>query len=461
MDPGMTPEFSSVTAAGPERSDGPAYRIETWGCQMNVADSERMAGQLEHRGFRRAGEGESSDVVLLNTCAVRDKAEAKVYSALGVLGRQKRDRPDLVIGVTGCVAQVEKDEILERAPWVDFVVGTGNVERIGEIVETVRAERRRVTALELPKDSPVYQFRQIVRGSSFQAYVTVIEGCDQFCTFCIVPFTRGRERSRRSAEILQEIALLIQRGYTEITLLGQTVNAYRDPVEGFGLGELLRRAAATQGIRRLRFLTSHPRFVDSEMIDSLAAGGVIAPYLHLPAQSGSDRTLYRMKRRYTRSEYLDLVARVRRAIPDIAVSSDFIVGFPGETEEDFEDTLALLREVRFANVFGFRYSPRPGTASARWGTDTAVPDGVASQRLARLLALQEEIQVEINRGLVGREFDVLIEGPDRKGLSRGRTSCNRVVHVQGEPAPIPPGGYVRARVVRGLPNSLIAEVVRP
>jgi tRNA-2-methylthio-N6-dimethylallyladenosine synthase len=425
---------------------------------MNVLDSERMAGQLERRGFRRAGEGEPADVVILNTCAVREKAEAKVYSALGVLGRRKQEFPDLVIGVTGCVAQVEGQEILERAPFVDFVLGTGNVEKVGEIVERTRAQRRRVLAVELPVESPVYQFRQISRGSAFQAYVTVIEGCSQFCTFCIVPFTRGRERSRRSAEILEEVRSLVTAGYTEVTLLGQTVNAYRDPEEGFGFGELLRRGSRVEGLRRLRFLTSHPRFLDESMIEALAEGGNIAPYLHLPAQSGSDRVLYRMKRRYTVSEYLEKAARVRTALPEVALSSDFIVGFSGETEEDFEATLSLVREARFSNVFAFRYSPRPGTASARWGRDASVPDEVAAERLARLLALQAELQVEVNRGLVGSELEVLIEGGDRSGRSRGRTPCNRIAHIDGNGRRLSPGDYVRARITRGLPNSLLAEV---
>lgn len=444
--------------SGPSSGVLPSYRVETWGCQMNVLDGERMAGQLERRGFRAAGEDEPPDVVILNTCSVREKAESKVYSALGVLGRRKQESPDLVIGVTGCVAQVGGEEILERAPYVDFVLGTGNVEEVGELVRKVRAERQQILSVDLPIDSPVYQFREIARGSRFQAYVTVIEGCSQFCTFCIVPFTRGRERSRRSSELFEEIRGLVASGYTEVTLLGQTVNAYRDPDEGFGFGELLRRAARIPGIRRLRFLTSHPRFLDESMTEAIASGGVVAPYLHLPAQSGSDRILYRMKRRYTVAEYLEKVAGVRRALPEVAVSSDFIVGFPGESDEDFEATLSLVRTARFANVFAFRYSARPGTAAARWGSDALVPEDVAAERLARLLDLQSSIQAGVNAGLVGRELEVLVEGLDRNGQSKGRTPCNRIVHVTGEPdADRKPGDYLRVRITRGLPNSLLAE----
>jgi tRNA-2-methylthio-N6-dimethylallyladenosine synthase len=439
-------------------SSPPTYRVETWGCQMNVLDGERMAGSFEGRGFRAAGEGESAGVVILNTCSVREKAEAKVYSALGVLGRRKQESPDLVIGVTGCVAQVAGGEILERAPWVDFVLGTGNVERVGEIVEEVRAERRHVLALELPIDSPVYQFGEIARGSTFQAYVTVIEGCSQFCTFCIVPFTRGRERSRASSEILEELTSLAARGYTEITLLGQTVNAYRDPEEGFGFGELLRRASRVPGIRRLRFITSHPRFLDDSMVDAIAGAEIVAPYLHLPAQSGSDRVLYRMKRRYTVAEYLEKVGRVRAALPGIAISSDFIVGFPGETDEDFEATLRLVSKVRFSNLFAFRYSARAGTAAARWGEETSVAEELAAERLGRVLALQEELQEKINESLVGREFEILVEGTGRDGRIRGRTPCNRITHVDAGSRELKPGEYVRVLITRGLPNSLLAEI---
>jgi tRNA-2-methylthio-N6-dimethylallyladenosine synthase len=285
----------------------------------------------------------------------------------------------------------------------------------------------------------------------------VIEGCDQFCTFCVVPFTRGRERCRRSAEILAELEHLSASGYTEVTLLGQTVNAYRDPETGSGLGELLRRAARVPGLRRVRFLTSHPRLVDDDLVAAIAEGSPIAPYFHLPAQSGADRVLGRMKRRYTAAEYLRTIARIREAVPDIAISSDFIVGFPGESEAEFEATLDLVREVRFSNVFGFRYSRRSGTAAARWAADAEIADDLAGERLARLLDLQTVLQRETNEGLVGREFEVLVEG-DEKGKSRGRTPCNRVVHVEDGPGRVAPGEYVRVRIERGLPNSLVGKL---
>jgi tRNA-2-methylthio-N6-dimethylallyladenosine synthase len=445
-------------SAGARNPVLPSYRVETWGCQMNVLDGQRMAGQLEAQGLRRADDGEDPGVVLLNTCSVREKAEAKVFSALGVLARRKRENPDLVVGVTGCVAQVSGEEILDRAPFVDFVAGTGQVERIGELVAAARRERKQALELDLPEEDPVYQFRQISRESAFQAYVTVIEGCDQFCTFCIVPFTRGRERSRRASEILEELAHIVSLGYSEATLLGQTVNAYRDPEEGFGLGGLLRKASKVEGLKRVRFLTSHPALVDDDLVVALSEGGPIAPYLHLPAQSGSDRVLRRMKRRYTAAEYLATVARVRSAVAGISISSDFIVGFPGETDEDFEATLSLVREVRFGSLFGFRYSPRQGTAAARWGSEAEVAEQVAVERLARLLDLQAELQRQTNEGLVGREFEILVEGEDKSGQSKGRTACNRIVHIEDGAGRLRPGQYARARVVRGLPNSLIGRV---
>jgi tRNA-2-methylthio-N6-dimethylallyladenosine synthase len=352
------------------------------------------------------------------------------------------------------VAQVSGEEILERAPWIDFVAGTGQVESIGELVAAARRDRRHAMALELPEDDPSYQFRQISRESAFQAYVTVIEGCDQFCTFCIVPFTRGRERSRRSEEIVEEVRHLVGLGYTEVTLLGQTVNAYRDPGESFGLGELLRRVSRVPGLRRLRFLTSHPRFMDDDLVAAMAEAPNVAPYLHLPAQAGSDRILSRMKRRYTALEYIELVAGIRSRVPGIAVSSDFIVGFPGETDADFEATLDLVRQVRFESLFGFRYSARPGTAAARWGSEIAVPDEASSERLTNLLDLQTAIQREINQSLVGRELEVLVEGRNKRGQATGRTPCNRIVHFEAGAGAPEAGEYVRALVTRGLPNSL-------
>jgi tRNA-2-methylthio-N6-dimethylallyladenosine synthase len=432
------------------------FHIETWGCQMNVLDSQRMAGLLKARGWVVSADPREADVLVLNTCSVREKAEAKVYSELGRFQEWKRENPSRVIGVTGCVAQQEGTEILDRVPYVDFVLGTGNVERLPEAIAAAR-DGRRAAMLELDADSPVYQFRAIERGSAFQAFVTVIEGCDQFCTFCVVPFTRGRERSRRAGEIETEVRALVAGGYTEVTLLGQTVNVYACPESGTTLAGLLRRLGRIDGLRRLRFITSHPAFVTEDLTEAIAETRAVSRFFHLPAQSGSDRVLNRMKRRYTSGRYLAILASVRERIPDIAFSSDFIVGFPGETEEDFRQTLALVEEARFVSLFGFLYSPRPGTAASRWGSAAAVSNEVAAQRLERLLSLQKRIQLDAHRTLEGETMEVLVEGHSRIGATlSGRTRCNRIVHFDPGPAlaPIGAGDYVRIRIETGLENSL-------
>jgi len=431
------------------------FHVETWGCQMNVLDGQRMAGLLEARGHSATGDPLDADVLLLNTCDVREKAEAKVYSELGRFVSWKREKPGRVIGVTGCVAQRAGLKILDRMPYVDFVLGTGNVEKVPEAVDEALDGLRRAW-LDVERDSPVYQFRSIARESPFRAFVTVIEGCDQFCTFCVVPFTRGRERSRRGAEIEAECRELAERGFTEITLLGQTVNAYACPETGADLAALLDRLCAIDGIRRLRYITSHPAFVTPGFGDVLGRQAKIGRYFHLPAQSGSDRVLSRMKRRYTSGRYREIVADVRMRAGDVVFSSDFIVGFPGETEEDFLRTLELVEEIRFGTLFAFLYSARPGTAAARWGSDAEVPLEVSKERLARLLDLQRRIQTEAHRELEGNVFDVLVEGASKVGSTlSGRTSCNRIVHFHPRPErPVGPGEYVPVRIERGLENSL-------
>ena len=433
------------------------FHVETWGCQMNVLDGQRMAGLLAAQGLSPVDDPFDADVLLLNTCDVREKAESKVYSELGRFQDWKREKAGRVIGVTGCVAQHAGTKILDRVPFVDFVLGTGNVERVPEAVAEAR-EGRRASYLALDRDSPVYQFREIRRDSPFQAFVTVIEGCDQFCTFCVVPFTRGRERCRRSAEIEVECRELTERGFTEITLLGQTVNAYVCPETGLALAGLLDRLCAIDGLCRIRFLTSHPAFVTSEFGDVLARQPRIARFFHLPVQSGSNRILSRMKRRYTRERYGEIVDDVRRRAPDVVFSTDVIVGFPGETDADFDQTLDLVEEVGFGSLFAFVYSARPGTAAARWGAAEEVPSGVAKERLARLLDVQRKFQGMGNRALEGRVLEVLVEGESKIGETlSGRTSCNRIVHFAAGPRPARAGDYVPVRIDRGLDNSLVGS----
>ena len=427
--------------------------VETWGCQMNVLDGRRFVGLLARDGYREAAAPEDADVVLLNTCSVRDKAEQKVYDRLGRLALLKRERPAMVLGVCGCVAQQEGDSLLDRLPYVDFVLGTGRIEMLPAVVRRVVEEDDRPCEVGFDADEVAYTPGAIARTVPHRAAITVIEGCNKNCTFCVVPRTRGRERSRRLGDVVEESRRLLYEGVVEIELLGQTVNAYRDPETGEDLADLLFALSKLPGLRRLRFVTSHPRNFDARLIDAMASSPVICPALHLPVQSGSTRVLHRMKRQYAREDYVRLASDLRAKLPELALSTDVIVGFPGETEDDFEATLSLLSEVRFAAVYAFTYSPRPQTAATRWPHD--VPRAVASSRLARLLDLQQGIQRETHAALVGRTLEVLVEGPDKsKKRSAGRSPCNRVVNID-TPRRIPAGAFVDVEIVRGLPNSLL------
>ena len=432
--------------------------VETWGCQMNVLDGRRFAGLLGRDGYRETAREEEADVILLNTCSVRDRAEQKVYARLGRLARLKRRRPGVVLGVCGCVAQQEGERLLSRLPFVDFVLGTGRIEALPAIVRRVTEEGDRLCETGFPTDEVAYTPGAIAREVAHRAAITVVEGCNKNCTFCVVPFTRGRERNRRLPDVVSECRRLLADGVLEIELLGQTVNAYRDPETGADFADLLRAVAFLPGLARLRFVTSHPKDFTPRLIEAMAGSPAVCPALHLPVQSGSDSVLRRMKRQYTRAEYLALVGRIRRAIPELALSTDLIVGFPGETEADFEKTFSLLDDVRFAQVFAFAYSPRPGTAAARWAHD--VTPATASARLARLLERQQEIQRELHRALEGTVVEILVEGLDRrKRRASGRTPCNRVTNVES-PVPLPPGTFASVLIERGNPNSLLGKLLR-
>lgn len=430
--------------------------IETWGCQMNELDSQRMAGQLMQQGVLPTRHPEEADIILLNSCSVREKAEQKVYSRLGEYRLFKRAKPDLLIGLCGCVAQQEGERAIHRVPDLDFVLGPA---RVGELTEVVARRRagERVIATGFP-DNRHYDIDAVTRSGEYKGMVTIIEGCNKNCTFCIVPQTRGPERSRPIGEILREVRHLLDYGFQEIELLGQTVNHWRDPESGQDFADLLDAVAATPGVRRLRFVTSYPRDFTARMVEQVGRHANICPYLHLPAQSGSDRVLRRMGRGYTRDEYLDLVAQLRKARPELALSTDLIVGFPGETEEDFQETLDLVAGVRFASVFAFKYSPRPGTAAPR--LEGAVDPDVASERLQRLFALQEKIQREINEGLVGEELEVIVTGWGKQaGTQTGRTPCHRVIHFPIGDEPVSLGSVTRVQVEAALPHSLLGRRV--
>ena len=435
------------------------YFIETWGCQMNELDSERLSGGLKLRGYKRIEDENQADLILLNTCSVRDKAEQKVFSRLGRLREIKRET-GAKIGVCGCVAQQEGERILERAPWVDFVMGPGNVGHLDDVLEDVANDKRRV-AIEFPEERN-YDAFAIDRAHPTKAWVTIIEGCNKNCTFCIVPTTRGRELSRPFDDVVREVRVAVESGRVEIELLGQTVNAYRCPATGRDFGALLAAVAEIPGVVRLRFTTSHPAEVNDSMIAAMRDHENISRYLHLPVQSGSSRVLRRMKRLYTREKYLEIVARIRAAIPGIHFSTDIIVGFPGETEEDFLETLSLIEEVRYGSLFAFKYSPRPGTPSLKLGPaqGSAEADEIASERLQRLFDLHERIKRERLESYRGRVVPVLVEGPSKHdpAMLSGRTDDFWVVNFHGDPA-TPLGSILGVRIDSAQHHTLRGEAV--
>jgi tRNA-2-methylthio-N6-dimethylallyladenosine synthase len=427
------------------------FFIETWGCQMNELDTQRLSGHLKLRGYRRVDDESAADLILLNTCSVRDKAEQKVFSHLGRLRELKSTR-ELTIGVCGCVAQQEGEQILARAPWVDFVMGPGNVGNLDEVLDGGKK-----IALEFHEDRH-YDYANIDRTSATKAWVTIIEGCNKNCTFCIVPTTRGREASRPFDDILTEVRAAVDSGRVEIELLGQTVNAYRCPKSGRDFGQLLSAVASSEGVVRLRFMTSHPAEVGDSMIAAMRDHQNISRYLHLPVQSGSSRVLRRMKRLYTREKYLETIARLRDAVPGIHFSTDLIVGFPGETEEDFQETLSLMEEVRYGSLFAFKYSPRPGTPSLRIGEP--LDDAVASERLQRLFDLHERHKRERLESYRGRVLPVLVEGPSRHDpeMLSGRTDDYWVVNFRGD-LETPPGSILAVRIDSAQHHTLRGEAV--
>jgi tRNA-2-methylthio-N6-dimethylallyladenosine synthase len=404
-----------------------SYFVETWGCQMNELDSRYLEGILQSRGLRPAAAAGEAEVVLLNTCAVRDKAVHKVLSRLGELDRARRTtgRPN-VVGLCGCVAEQEGARLLARSRVLAFVLGPGRIGQLGMALDAAMAGER-VTALGFTGGRD-WDSAAIARGGRARQLVTVVHGCNQHCTFCVVPYTRGHETSRPLVDILNEINSLAEFNAAEITLLGQTVNAYRCPSTGADFADLLESVCAIEGPWRIQFLTSHPRYFTDKLIRTMAALPRLGRYLHLPFQAGSDAVLRRMHRGYTRQEYVDLVAHVRAALPEVALSTDVIVGFPGESEADFEATLAIVSELQFAQLYGFVFSPRPRTPAARY--PDRVPDEVARERIGRLFAVQNGIQLALNQRLIGRTVEVLVDGPAKRGerLWSGRSDDNRVVN---------------------------------
>jgi tRNA-2-methylthio-N6-dimethylallyladenosine synthase len=439
--------------------------IKSFGCQMNVYDSQRMADAMAREGYVETDRPEDADLVVLNTCNIREKATEKVYSDLGRYRLMKeaaeQDGRRMTVTVAGCVAQAEGEEIRRRAPYVDLVVGPQNIHRLPALAAKGETAVDTEFPVEDKFDHLAPPARKNIRARGVTAFVTVQEGCDKFCTFCVVPYTRGNELSRPVHKIVAEVENLAAAGVAEVTLIGQNVNAYHgDGPDNmpWTLAQLFERVAEVRGIERIRYTTSHPRDMSDDLIAAHRDIAKLMPFLHLPVQSGSDRILKAMNRKHGRGEYFDIIARVREARPDIALSSDFIVGFPGETEEDFEDTLDLIRKVKFASAFSFKYSPRPGTGAASMSEQ--IPEDVKTERLRRLQDLLEQQRQEFNRALKGREFDVLFEKPGRlEGQIQGRAPYLLPVQVMGPSQLI--GKVARVRITEISSNSLFGELVNP
>jgi tRNA-2-methylthio-N6-dimethylallyladenosine synthase len=435
--------------------------IKTYGCQMNVYDSERMTEVLAREGYTASDTPDDADLIIMNTCHIREKAVEKVYSELGkfrvLKERRKRDGRAMQIAVAGCVAQAEGTEMTRRESAIDLVFGPQTYHRLPELLKQRAETGRAVVETEFPADDKfdamVAQSARKPLSKSVAAFLTVQEGCDKFCTFCVVPYTRGAEFSRPMADVVAEAEAMVRNGVKEITLLGQNVNAYHG--DGSRLATLIDRLSRIEDLARIRYMTSHPRNMSDDLIAVHAENGKLMPYLHLPVQAGSDRVLKAMNRGHTASDYIKLIERVRKARPDIAISGDFIVGFPGETDQEFEETLALVREVKYASAFSFKYSPRPGTPAAELKEQVA--DDVQAERLSRLQVLLGSQLQAFNASCVGKTFQVLIEKPGRnEGQVIGRSPYLQSVHFESGAHRV--GDMVKVQITGVKPNSLSGSV---
>jgi tRNA-2-methylthio-N6-dimethylallyladenosine synthase len=419
------------------------YLISTWGCQMNVHDSEKMAGILAAEGYVPADDHKDADIIIFNTCSIREKAEQKFLSDLGRLKSLKKRNPGVKIAVAGCVAQQMGDNLFQRAPHVDFVLGPQNLKNIRDIANGNSA----ATALE---ENPALAVEELpaLRKERGRAWVSIMYGCDNFCTYCIVPYVRGREMSRASESIVREIRGLASDGFKEVTLLGQNVNSYRSDVDFPGL---LRKIDTIEGIERVRFVTSHPKDFSEELIEAMAGLPSVCEHIHLPLQSGSTRVLELMNRKYTYGEYRDKVKKLREKVPGIAITTDIIAGFPTETAEDHEATVRALKEIEYDGMFAFKFSPRPGTKAAKM--DGELPEDVKLSRLQELLSLQDEITLKKNKPLEGTMQEILVEGPSETDKSKltGRTRTNKIVNFAGEAEE---GGIIKVEIVEARKHSL-------
>jgi len=426
--------------------------IETYGCQMNEYDSDRIRTAID---AAETDNPKDADVIIINTCAIRDKADQKAFSSLGKFKHIKANNPDVIVGIAGCVAQLYGDKLLKRMPHLDFVLGPRAIPKLPEIISRIEGEK--IRALETSYDlEELFEIEPYHREGTVTAFVSVQQGCNKRCSYCIVPYVRGDEVNRPLSDILKETRSLVDKGVSEITFIGQTVNSWKQNGDKFG--DLLRAAGDIENLERIRFTTSYPRDITKRMIEAMKEVPQICPHLHLPVQSGSNRVLSMMKRTYTREWYVETVKRLQDAIPDIALSTDIIVGFPGETESDFEETMTLLEETRFDSVFSFNFSPRPGTPAAELPEEQSVEKKAAGARLRRLQERQRDISYENNQSRVGLVEDVLVEGPSRNDSSfvSGRTAQNRITNFPGHSELT--GKIVKVKITEGLHNSIRGEL---
>lgn len=399
----------------------------TYGCQMNFSDAERMEGELAKLGYQSVEEMDQADLIIINTCCVRETAEDKVYGKIGEIKALKRRNPDLILGITGCMAQKEGEKLIKRAPHIDFVLGTNKIHEVVSTIQKLEAANvKHVVDTEL-RESEMPEDVAIQRNTALSAWIPIMYGCNNFCTYCIVPYVRGRERSRLPEDIVREVQEAVAQGYKEVTLLGQNVNSYGKDHQKATFAQLLEMVDQVEGIQRVRYMTSHPKDLSNEVIEVIKNSKHICRHFHLPVQYGSNRILKAMNRVYTVEQYRDLVARIRAAVPEASLTTDLIVGFPGETEEDFQQLMAFIEEIRYDQAYTFIYSKRSGTPAAEM--DNQVEDAVKHQRLNRLMELQNSISLEINQQLVGRPLEVMVEGPSHtdETVWNGRTDTNKLV----------------------------------
>ncbi len=425
--------------------------LRTFGCQMNERDSERIAGLLSRLNYTLTDDLDRANLIILNTCSIREKSEQKLYSALGRF-KEYKERQGAIIGVGGCVAQQEGERLLKRIPFLDIVFGTHNIHRLLEMVREVEEKNKRISATNFyDAPEPDESFVSTTTPGRVKAYVSIMRGCDNYCSYCIVPYVRGREVSRSSSSILKEVRGLADRGIKEVTLIGQNVNSYGGEGE-VTFPQLIKMISKIDGIERIRFTTSHPKDLSDELINAFTETEKLCRHIHLPVQSGSNKILKAMKRGYTREEYLEKIDKLRALVPGIAITSDFIVGFPGEDENDFNDTISLLRMIEFDAIFSFKFSPRPMTEAARM--EGHLPDEIKAERLSIVQAIQRDITMRKNRALEGKVLDVLVEGVSKKSKDEltGRTDCNRVVNFPGDDGMI--GAILNVRIEKAFNNSL-------